>query len=65
MLLGIDLGADTAEVTGCGEGGSRVIYMGIWTLMGSHTMGSQQSWGPSHGGLNTHDHMDWDVDMLV
>lgn len=67
------MGRDTAEVTNYGVGGSGVTAMGIWTLMGSHrlgsghlwgshTLGSQHSWGHAHGGLDTHDPTDASVD---
>lgn len=67
------MGRDTAEVTSYGVGGSGVTAMGIWTLMGSHrlgsghlwgshTLGSQHSWGHAHGGLDTHDPTDASVD---
>lgn len=38
--------------------GPGVTQMGMW----SQTLGSQHSWGHSHDGLDTPDHMAWGVD---
>lgn len=47
----------------CGVVGTGVTQMGNWIGMESHTLGSQDSWGHLHRGLNTLDHVAWGMDI--